>query len=56
MLKTMHDYSVGKLIATLLLTVFLAIVVVLFGSLLYLMCKQIIDFIIQIYMEVVIRG
>lgn len=56
MLKIIHAYSVKKLIGTLLLTVFLMALVVLFGSLLYLLCKQIVDFFMQLYMEVVIRG
>lgn len=56
MLKIIHDYSVKKLIGTLLLTVFLMCLVVIFGSLLYVLCTQIVDFVMQIYTEVVIRG
>lgn len=56
MLKVVDGYSVGKLIGTLLITVFMMVLVVIFGSLLFLMCRQIIDFIQQVYMEVIVRG
>lgn len=56
MLKIVDGYSVGKLIGTLLITAFLMVLVIVFGSLLFLMCRQIIDFIRQVYMEVIIRG
>lgn len=56
MLKIVDGYSVGKLIGTLLITAFLMVLVIVFGSLLFLMCRQIFDFIQQVYMEVIIRG
>jgi len=55
MLKIIHNYSIKKMIGTLLITVFLMALVILFGSLLYLLMKQIIDFVLQIYTEVIIR-
>jgi len=55
LLKLSHNYSIGKLLGSLVITVFLMAMVVLFGSLLYLLLKQIFDFILQIYTEVIIR-
>ena len=50
-----HDYSFSKYMKTTLLTLGFMAVVVLLGSLFYLLTKQIIDFVRQVYTEVAIR-
>ena len=55
MLMEVHEYSFGQLIGNLLLTVFSMVVAVLLLSLFYLLIKQIVNFVLQLYTEVSIR-
>ena len=54
-LMEIHEYSLSQFMKTTLLTILLMAVAVLLGSIIYLLIKQIIDFVIQVYVEVVIR-
>jgi DNA-binding beta-propeller fold protein YncE len=50
-----HEYTLGQMVAALLLTLFFMVVAVLAGSVLYVMLKQIYDFVVEIVTEVGLR-
>lgn len=52
MLKEAHDYSVSQLLVSLVLTVVFMLVVVVFASLMYLLARQLWDFLRQLFLEV----
>ena len=55
MIMYQNDYSLGKTIKTIFLTMFTVLVVVALGVVLYMLISQLIDFISSIYGEVVYR-
>lgn len=52
---TVHQYSAFKTIITMLLTVIVMGIIVFLGTLVLSMMQQIIDFIINIYREIIFR-
>ena len=54
-LAQIHDYRFWKFIKTTLLTIGFMAVAVLLASLFYLLAKQFIDFVLQVYTEVIVR-
>ena len=55
MLMYQNDYSLGKTIKTIIITLFTVLVVVALGVVLYMLISQLVDFIASIYGEVVYR-
>ncbi|MCH5287800.1 MAG: hypothetical protein J1E43_10280 [Christensenellaceae bacterium] len=55
MIMYQNDYSLGKTIKTIILTLFTVLVVVALGVVLYMLISQLVDFISSIYGEVVYR-
>ena len=55
MIMYQNDYSLGKTIKTIIITLFTVLVVVALGVVLYMLISQLVDFIASIYGEVVYR-
>lgn len=55
MIMYLNDYSLGKTVKTIIITLFTVLVVVALGVVLYMLISQLIDFIASIYGEVVYR-
>ena len=56
MIKELHDYEIGAVIKNIILTVFTAGVLIVTGFVLYLLVGQVIEFALDIVMEVGVRG